>query len=95
MPTKTEGVTDAKGTFDLGLCPMVMEELTRIPPESRNGPLIVDERSRLPYVYDTFKDAWRRDFKAASLPAKLWNRDFRAGASTGNALVHAPMKSNA
>jgi hypothetical protein len=81
-PTKTEGVTDVRGTFDLRLCPMVMEELAGIPPEKRTGPLIADERTSLPYVYDTFKDAWRRDFKAAGLPAKLWNRDFRAGAST-------------
>lgn len=81
-PTKTEGVTDAKGTFDLRMCPMVMEELARIPPEARKGPLIVDPRTKLPYIYDTFKDCWRRDFKAAGLPAKMWNRDFRAGAST-------------
>jgi hypothetical protein len=81
-PTKTEGVTDVRGTFDLRLCPMVLEEMALIAPEQRIDALIVDERTGMPYIYAAFKDAWRRDFKAAGLPAKLWNRDFRAGAST-------------
>lgn len=81
-PTKTEDTTDVDGTFDLSVCPMVMEELARIPPERRAGPLIVHEATGMPYVHVSFRDCWRRDFKAAGLPAKMWNRDLRAGGST-------------
>lgn len=81
-PTKTEDTTAATTDHDLRLCPMVMEEIARVPPENRTGPLIVDERTGLPYTYQSFKDGWRADFKAAGLPAKMWNRDLRAGGVT-------------
>lgn len=81
-PTKTEDTTEVEGVFDLSVCPMVMEELALIPAEKRVGPLIVSERSGLPYKYERFNKAWRRDFTAAGLPLKMWNRDFRASGST-------------
>lgn len=81
-PTKTEGTTDARGTYDLTVCPMVMEELASIPPDRRVGPLIVNPNTGLPYVYSTFAGAWREDFDAAGLPPKMWGRDLRAGGST-------------
>lgn len=83
---KTEGWTDARGVYDLSACPMVKEELDRIPPEKRTGPLIVNERTGLPYRYEnkagSFKEGWKADFKAAGLPSHYWNRDFRAGGNT-------------
>jgi hypothetical protein len=81
-PGKTADTTDTTGAFDLSACPMVMEELASISAEVRKGPLIINERTGLPYVYDAFKDAWRADFEAAGLPVKMWNRDLRAGGIT-------------
>lgn len=80
---KTEELTEARGVYDLSICPMVMAEIDRILPERRAGPLIVNEKTGLPYRYDDFKDnGWKPDFKAAGLPASVWNRDFRASGNT-------------
>jgi hypothetical protein len=81
-PTKTEDTTGVEVTFDLTVCPMVQEDLARIPLASRVGPLIVDHATGLPYRYQTLNNDWHRDFEAAGLPATLWNRDLRAGGVT-------------
>jgi hypothetical protein len=80
--TKTLEMSGARSAYDLKLCPLVMRELAAMALEARRGPLVINERTGLPYVYDTFKDAWRRDFAAAGIPAKVWNRDLRAGGVT-------------
>jgi hypothetical protein len=67
-PTKTEDTTAVEFVFDLSVCPMVMDELKRFPKEARQGPLIINEKTGLPYVYETFRDAWHRDFRAAGMP---------------------------
>jgi integrase len=79
---KTAEMSGARSAYDLKLCPLVMRELAKMPPERRTGPLVIDERTGLPYRYDRFKDAWHADFKAAGIPAKVWNRDLRAGGVT-------------
>lgn len=81
-PTKTEDTTAVEVSFDLSVCPMVMEELALIPQEERAGPLIINERTKLPYRATPFSECWRRDFKAAGLPKEIWNRDLRAGGIT-------------
>lgn len=78
---KTENTTGARGVYDLSVCPMVMEEIERIPAEQRTGPLIVSSTG-YPYSERGFLDAWRKDFKAAGIPAEVWNRDLRAGSNT-------------
>jgi hypothetical protein len=81
-PTKTEKTSEVEVTFDLSVCPMVMEELALIPPSERTGPLIIHERTGLPYNYQTFNDRWNADFKAAGMPKGMWCRDLRAGGVT-------------
>jgi integrase len=81
-PEKTAATSEARVVFDLRECPMVVEEMERIPAAERLGPLIIDERTRLPYLHDTFRKAWRRDAKAAGIPDSVWNRDLRAGGVT-------------
>jgi hypothetical protein len=81
-PTKTEDTTAARGVFDLKVCPMVMEEIARIPAAKRVGPLIVIPATGLPYRYEGFRSAWHADFKAAGIPKGVWNRDLRAGGNT-------------
>jgi hypothetical protein len=81
-PTKTEDTTGVEVTFDLSVCPMVMEELALIEPAKRHGPLIINQNTGLPYIYETFRLAWNADFEAAGMPAGMWCRDMRAGGVT-------------
>lgn len=81
-PSKTQGTSGAEVTIDLRLCPMVIEEIERVPVEKRNGPVIVFERTALPYTQDQFERLWRKVRQAAGLPPKLWSRDLRASAIT-------------
>jgi hypothetical protein len=86
-PTKTEETTEVETAFDLSVCPMVVEELALIPKSERKGPIIINERTGIPYVYQTFRLGWNADFAAAGMPKGMWCRDLRAGGVTegGNA----------
>jgi integrase len=68
--------------FDLKLYPMVIEELARMPIEKRIGPMIVDEGTGLPYKSDTYRERWRLIATQLGIPARVQNRDSRAGAIT-------------
>ena len=48
-PGKTEGSSHARVILDLRFYAMVIEELASVAPEDRNGPLIVNPRTGLPY----------------------------------------------
>jgi hypothetical protein len=61
---------------------MVMQELAKIPVEKRQGPLIINESTGLPYIYETFRLGWNADFEAAKMPDGMWCRDLRAGGVT-------------
>ncbi|GLK77981.1 hypothetical protein GCM10008171_32350 [Methylopila jiangsuensis] len=80
--SKTAKSTGARVHCDLKLCPMVLEEIERIHSEQRVGPLIVCERSGLPWRERNFRTLWKRVAHAAGLPFGAWNRDLRAGAVT-------------
>lgn len=81
---KTEDTSGLSGAYDLSACPMVVAELAHV--TERSGPLIVNERTGLPYRYEGaksgFKEGWKADFAAAGLDPGMWNRDLRAGAIT-------------
>lgn len=95
-PTKTEDTSEARIVVDLTACPMVVEEIAKIIPAARRGgPLIVAEKTGLPYRYETFRDAWRRDANAAGIPAKVWNRDLRAGGVTEGGQAGATIEDRA
>ena len=81
VPTKTEGTSAAAVTFDLRLCPMVMEELALIAPAQRTGPLIAAPTGS-PYRQWHFRDLWRRCADRAGIDKSVWNRDLRAGGNT-------------
>jgi hypothetical protein len=61
---------------------MVMEELALIDESRRQGPLIINHKTGLPYFYETFRDAWHDDLEAGELPDGMWCRDMRAGGVT-------------
>jgi hypothetical protein len=81
-PTKTEDTTEVTVSFDLAACPMVCEELAQIAQDQRKGPLIVNPSTGLPYISQSWRNAWAADFEAAGLPKGMWNRDLRAGGIT-------------
>jgi hypothetical protein len=59
-----------------------MQELAHIPESERKGPLIINESTGLPYIYQTFRLGWNADFEAAGMPNGMWCRDLRAGGVT-------------
>lgn len=81
-PGKTNRTTKKRTHIDLKLCPMVMEELALIPPESRCGPLIVNPKTGRPYLRYETQGLWAKVREIAGLPKTMWNRDIRAGAIT-------------
>lgn len=81
VPTKTEDSSAAAVTFDLRLCPMVMEELAHIAPAERTGPLVAVPAGS-PYRQWHFRDLWRRCADRAGIDKSIWNRDLRAGGNT-------------
>src|SRR5262245_8122112 len=81
-PTKTEQTSAASIEVDLSECPMVVEELSKIPVENRVGPLIVNPSTGLPYRQWYFRDLWRKCARVSGIPDTVWNRDLRAGGNT-------------
>lgn len=82
VPSKTREKTGVEVVIDLRLCPMVLDELARMPSDARSGPLIVNEVTGLPYTDPQFNWAWKKVRKRAGLPDELWSRDLRASAVT-------------
>lgn len=78
-PSKTINTTQTTVAFDLSLCPMVMEEIAKIPVEDRNGPLV--KVGAKPYPGHKTKSVWREIAKDIGM-AGVWNRDIRAGGIT-------------
>lgn len=81
-----EAITDPRAgelkVWDLRRYPMVMEELALIPDGRRTGPMVVDERTRLPYQDGAFRRRWRQCANAAGVPNNVQNRDSRSGGIT-------------
>lgn len=94
-PGKTEDTTEARVVVDLKLCPMVLEELARIPLELRVGPLVVNPHTGQPYRSSAMRDSWRKDAKAAGIPVVIWNRDLRAGGVTEGGAAGATIEDRA
>jgi hypothetical protein len=59
--------------IDLKLLPMVMEELNRLAEIPDSGPMIVSEKSELPYLLNAFTSCWRRVANAAGIPKDVFN----------------------
>lgn len=89
-PGKTEDSSKARVVFDLKAYPMVVEDLARVDPGDRNGPLIVNPRTRLPYRHEYFRVLWRRCATQAGIASSVWNRDLRAGGITEARQAGAP-----
>jgi hypothetical protein len=78
-------VTSKRGKpieVNLRSAPMVLEELARLGDRPASGPVIVTERTRLPWSVYYFRHAWRTVADAAGIPKSVRNMDSRAGAIT-------------
>ena len=79
---KTTTKTAAAIEVPVSLCPLVEQEIAQTPIERRVGPMIVNERTGLPYTQNTFRTVWREIAEAAGIPKSVWNMDSRAGSIT-------------
>lgn len=77
---KTHTKTGVEVEHDLKLYPAVLDEIGRVPPERRVGPMIISEATGEPYKHRTFTQTWRRIANTAGVPKSVWNMDARAGA---------------
>jgi integrase len=82
VPSKTSEKTGLAVTFPLAEAPMVMEELAYWPQEARQGPVIVNANTSLPWAAARFAQMWARDRKTVGLSPKVWARDLRASGIT-------------
>jgi hypothetical protein len=57
--------------FDLKHYAMIMEEINRVPPWNRNGPIIICEYSNLPWSAAEFRRKWRLVADKAGVPTSL------------------------
>ncbi|RZN09653.1 hypothetical protein CWO91_16630 [Bradyrhizobium genosp. SA-3] len=84
--------TNKPVVVDLKLAPMIIEDLRRmgvVPSrgrirliERREGPVIVNELTRLPYPAYEFRRIWRAIARAEGIPDSVFNMDSRAGGIT-------------
>lgn len=78
-------VTSKRGKeveHNLRNAPMVMEELALLGDRKASGPIIVTERTQLPWNTYYFRHTWRAIATAAGLPKEVRNMDSRSGAIT-------------
>ena len=64
---------------DLTKCPLVLHVLERVTLPSV-GPLIISEKTKLPYRENYYAQDWREIAVAAKVPSEVWSMDARAGA---------------
>jgi hypothetical protein len=69
-------------TVDLKIAPMVVEELRSLDRNAfpASGPVIINEKTGLPYTTGDFRKAWRKIANSVGLPKTVRNMDTRAGA---------------
>jgi integrase len=89
-PAKTQFTSGAQVVLDLNKLPMVVEELARVPAESRRGPLIVNPRTGLPYRNWYYGRVWDRVRNITGMRKEVWNRDMRAAGVTEGRQAGSP-----
>jgi hypothetical protein len=61
--------------FNLNRAAMVMEEINKIPPAKRVGPMVVCEFSGLPWTTSEFRRKWRKVADRVGVPRNVKNMD--------------------
>lgn len=78
--------------INLNLAPMVMEELALLSERPTKGPIIVSEKSKLPWYNNEFRRYWRKCATAVGVPSEVKNMDSRAGAISEATDAGAPLE---
>jgi hypothetical protein len=78
--------------IDLRMCPMVAEELERLPSIPIGGPVIVNEATGAPYRDAQFRLSWRAIATELGIPKDVRNMDSRAGGITEATDAGAPIE---
>lgn len=73
--------TGAEAVFEVSRYPLVVQELARWN-GVKVGPMIVDEKTGIPYQAQRFVKRWREVADAAGVPREVKNMDSRAGGIT-------------
>lgn len=73
--------TGAEAVFEVARYPLVVKELARWA-GPKVGPLVVDEKTGIPYQAQRFVKRWRQVADAAGVPREVFNMDSRAGGIT-------------
>lgn len=76
VPVTSKG--KAVTRHDLTACPLVMEVL-KVAKLPSLGPLIVSEKTGIPYRENYYAQDWREIAKAADVHKNVWSMDARAG----------------
>lgn len=77
--------------IDLSPYSMIIDAMKLVTPGLPGAPLIIDERTGLPYWPDSYSRRWRQIADAAGFPSEIWNRDLRAGGVTEGEAAGAQM----
>ncbi len=70
-PTITSNRRNQRADFDLKRFYSILEELNRVPPWKRNGPIIICEATGLPWMGSEFRRKWRKVADKAGLPKSV------------------------
>jgi hypothetical protein len=70
-PTITSNRRNQRAEFDLKRFYSILEEINRVPPWQRKGPIIVSETSGLPWTGNEFRRKWRKVADKAGLPKNV------------------------
>lgn len=83
--------TGAEAVFEVARYPLAVQEFARWR-GPKTGPMIIDERSGLPYRNERFSKRWREIATAAGVPKDVFNMDSRAGGVTEATDAGAPLE---
>jgi hypothetical protein len=70
-PLITSNRRNQKGEFNLKRFYSIMEEIGRVPPWQRKGPIIINETTGLPWTGNEFRRKWRKVADKAGLPKNV------------------------
>lgn len=68
--------------YDLKDTPRLLELLQRTPKDKQVGPVMVCEKTKLPWREKHYTDTWRKIARAAGIPDEVCSMDMRAGGAT-------------
>lgn len=82
LVSKTAKTSACEAVHRIADYPDLVAELNRIPPDRRVGPIVINERTGLPYTPEQCRYNFRLIARGAGIPDVIWGMDARAFAVT-------------